>query len=293
MSKMTRTDWLRFEISLYEEELAGLALESPRRASVESALRGHQSELGLIEGDGGRLNIRLTGQAVHGNEAPADVVLAITRAMSDLADEFATNLYMAPARPGSHIIEFVAPPEAQARLALTDDEPSMQTFAESVGVLMGLANRGAPAETAPGLLDDAIGSLSVETLGIAKRLFGTLASRDVTLHLDAASRDLAGRRLVDRQWASFVKSVLDDTTKIIEPLTFHGRLEGLLRSALRFELQTSDELIRGRVPAAMRDDLDGVRIPSEVTAVVDKVTTLLASGSTRSYYRLKRIQPAE
>ena len=292
MSKMTRADWLQFEISLYEEELAGLAPESPRRASAEGALLEHRSELGLIEGDGGRLKIRLTGQAVHGNEAPADVVLAITRAMSDLADEFATNLYMAPAQPGSHIIKFVAPPAAQTRLALTDDEPSLQTFGESAGVLMGLANQGAPAETAPMLLEDAIGSLSVETLGIAKRLFGTLASRDVTLHIDAASRDLAGHRRVDREWASFVKSVLDDTTKVTESLTFQGRLEGLLRSALRFELETSGELIRGRFPASMRDELEGVRIPSDVTAIVDKVTTLLASGSTRSYYRLKHVQPA-
>lgn len=293
MGTMTRTDWLRFEISLYEDELAGLDAEHPRRPVVESVLRDHRSELDLIDGDGGRLNIRLTGQEVHGNDAPADVVLAITRAMSELAEEFATDLYVSPARPGSHVIEFVSPPEAQQRLALTDDEPSLQTFAESAGVLMGLANRGAPAEEAPELLDDAIGSLSVETLGIAKRLFSTLATREVTLHLHASSRSLAGQRLVDRQWASFVKTVLDDTTKSTDSFTYHGRLEGLLRSALRFELQTENGMIRGRVPASMRDDLEGIRIGSDVTAVVDKVTTLLASGSTRSHYRLQRITAAE
>lgn len=292
MARMTRADWLRFEISLSEEELAGLEAGDPRRSSVEDALSEHRAELSMIEGDGGRLNVRLTGYAVHGNEAPADVVLAITRAMSDLADEFATNLYMAPARPGSHIIEFVAPPEPQVRLELSDDEPPMQTFADSVGVIMGLANQGAPAEAAPSLLDEAIGSLSVETLGIAKRLFGTLAEKDVTLHLDATSRDLAGHRLVDRQWASFVKTVLDDTTKVTDTLTIEGRLEGLLRAALRFELQTDTQMIRGRVPAAMRDDLAGVRIPSNVVALVDKVTTLLASGSTRTFYRLKEIRSA-
>lgn len=292
MTRMTRADWLRFEISLCEEELSALPADSPRRESVTGALRDHQSELAIFERDAGRLNVRLTGTAIHGNDAPADVVLAITRAMSELATEFATNLYIAPARPGSHIIEFVSPPEPQTRLQLTDDEPSMQTFSDSVGVLLGLANQGAPADTATELLEDEIGSLSVETLSIAKRLFGALSSRDVTLHIDATSRDLSGQRLVDRQWANFVKSVLDDTTQTTETLTMEGRLEGLLRAALRFELAVDGEVIRGRVPAAMRDELAGIQIPSDVVAVVERVTTLLASGATRSFYRLKQIKPS-
>lgn len=293
MTRMTRADWLRFEIALYEDELTGLPEDAPRRETVKNVIREHVAELGILEQDAGRLNIRLTGRSIHGNDAPADVVLAITRAMSELADEFATNLYIAPARQGSHILEFVAPPESQPRLQLTDDEPSIQTFADSVGVLMGLANRGAPADTATELLEEEIGDLSLETLGIAKRLFGALADQDVTLHIDATSRDLSGQRLVDRQWANFVKSILADTTKTTDTLTMEGRLEGLMRAALRFELVVNDKVIRGRVPAAMRDDLDGIRIPSDVVAVMDRITTLLASGATRSFYRLKQIKPRD
>jgi hypothetical protein len=296
-----RIAWLRDEISRLEEELEVLGGPSAEadpvsdmnalfshmdRVRVTDQLQRAHKELDHITV--GSLRLRLTGPAVHGSSIEADVLGDLLRDLDALAQSQDGDLLIGVPSPGSHVVEVLPPAQRQ----IFDD-----AFVTTTRLLVGVfeaAHRGPSTVVKVADLASEGDAASVDAL---TRLVGHLVDHRVNVTLDSEAagehRTVALRGPEANDLLKALKDVIEDT----RPRAVVGTFGGALQGSLRFEIETADgETLRGRVPVKVRRQLIGLRIGTQVRAVIDEIHTRRTAGpesSDRVRLRLRSIRPAD
>lgn len=283
-----QTAWLAEEIKLAEEYLARheadddpvhLAAIGARQRELDVLRR----QLARLESPTQELDIKLAGGQVRGHDAPIDLVRQVMQRYAEIATEFDAEALVSPATPGSHVIHVVGP--TQGQLAV----PGADTFAEAAAALMELSPDAMPrgavlSEHARTRAEE----FTPKTLIAVRELMNTLSSFGVSADLDLVSPTRTAHVSFRRDVAQELTRVLADLQNESEILTVVGVLRGFMEFGLTFEIE-GDQLYKGRVPAALREAAEGIRIGADVAARIEKITSTRPSGDERVRYRLRSI----
>lgn len=291
---MRREAWLRAELE-YEHEtlerLEGLADpdhvdQAQRFATIEriGSLEGELLELGGPT----TLLMRLSGGRIEGHNAPIDAVRTFYDQVAKLADDYETEVLVAPPSPGSHVLKFVTP----AQLELDLDTPtSEQGFLELADAVLGFS---------PDITRDNDGSatvrraadLSPDAVRAVRRMLQALVAARANLEMTLTADSVRRRATISAEAASFLDLHLSMIDRNIDTETITGRLEGWTKGSGTFELDVAGEIIRGRVPKAVRSQGLGLTIGSQVRATIDIITTERPGMPNVVSRRLKSIEAA-
>jgi hypothetical protein len=293
---MPQANWMLSEIA-DEEEFARRFANSDdpvQRAQAERAVRSAERMREALNAlsVGARVSLRLTGRSIENHNAPIEAVAGLIGRLRDLASDFGADVLVAPASPGSHIIELTGPAERSLfeheRYDLDPDTP----MADLARVLLDLASPHVPDEDAWATrLEHNASELSQQSLLATKGIVEVLTQHHLTVEVELASRHRSGRARISELDAAFVHRILSDVDRVETRETIEGALVGFTEGSGRFEIrpENSAELVTGRVPAALRRAARGIRIDSRVRGEIDLVETRLRSGATRIHRRLVSI----
>lgn len=289
-ASMSRADWLADEISA-DREYAVRCAESDdpiERAQASRRRRDADSKQAELEAlaDGAHLSLRLTGHGIRHHSAPLAVVKGLMQQIETIADEFGADMLIAPAAAGSHVIEVTSSYEP----SLFEDDPRFDpqvAFTDAARVLLDLASPPfGDSERWEASVEQLASDLSPAALLATRHFVEVLADHHVTVDLDLRSRRTGGRAHLTDEGAAFVRRVLSNVERVVEPAQYTGVLSGFTRGSGRFEIEVDGDELSGRVPKSLRGAADGVPIGSRVVVSVEKVTTTLRSGALRDHLRL-------
>lgn len=273
-------DWTTMLETFDESEDLGWGEDFNRRATIRELAELRAEYVRAI---GGAFDVRLSGRPVHGSNAEIDVVTAVVRQLSEIADEYGAEALIAPSRAGSHIISVVTPDQLELI------EPGA-AFADAMSTIVSLGERVGSSEFEPHVLAVAA-DYSPGTLRAVKGLMGTLAERGANAEFTLTSPARTARVVITAAMANNIHRTLDALNQDTVERILIGDLMGFTEFAGRFEIQVPGEAepYRGHVPKALRATARGIPLGSPVTAVVEEITIRLPSGDHRVRYRLRSV----
>lgn len=292
---LTHEQWLEFEISLDEQYAEQHAESADPVERAQAERRRRDAEVKKAELAAARstphLALRLTGRPIETNNAPISLVKELVSRLETMADEFGAEVLIAPAAPGSHVIELTGPQER----SLFEDGSAYDTdapfgaFARSLIDLARKPNSRSDEEWEQSI-QESVAELTDAAMAAARGLVDTLSKSHVNLGIRLTGRAGSAEASLSDASSAFVHRVLNDVRREVRRVQVQGILDGFTRGTGRFEISTRSGLVAGRVPRSLRSAADGIEIGHEVTAEIDKTTTTLKSGGTRVSHRLVSLE---
>ena len=285
---ITRAAWLRLELEAAEDFLLRHAdsadpIEQAQVTRRRREAAAHREELSRLDGSS-MISIRLSGAGIEGSNAPVEAVKEIVQRYGQIADEYGTDVLVAPAESGSHVIRLVA--SAQGQL------PSFDTFAEAADAVIGLSPD--TLRSGESLEEHAFGhaaDLTTGTLRAVRHIVAVLARLRIDAEFDLVAPGRGARVRIRRDAANDLDRILGDLEQETVDLRVDGVMRGFTSLGGQFEIE-ADRLYKGRVPNALRGAGNGIPLGSTVRAVIEQITTTFQSGEHRVRYRLKAIESA-
>jgi hypothetical protein len=209
-------------------------------------------------------------------------VKEIIHRYDQIATEYGTEILVAPARAGSHVITLVGPLQQQL--------PTFNTFAEAAEAVIGLSPD--MVQAGQSLEDHTLShaaDLTAATLGAVRQLMGALSRLKVDAAIELSTGERSASVRIQREAAGAIDRLLKDVEQQSVLLRLEGVIRGFTALAGQFEIEVSNRVYRGTVPTAMRAAADGIPLGSAVQAEIEEITTTFRSGDQRVRYRLQSI----
>ena len=287
---ITREAWLRLELEAARDYVARFGDSADPIEQAQVSRRGREAK--VLEDELGRrggapvVTFRLVGPAIEGSNAPPELVKEVIQRYDQIATEYGTEILVAPARAGSHVITLVGP--------LQMELPTFNTFAEAAEAVIGLSPD--MVQAGQSLEDHALShaaDLTAATLGALRQLMGALARHRIDAEIELETQERSASVRIRRDAAIALDGMLKDVAQHTVPRHVQGVMRGFTALAGQFEIEAPDRVYRGRVPKAMRAAADGIPLGSAVQAEIEEITTTFQSGDQRVRYRLKSIAGSE
>jgi hypothetical protein len=286
INRISRLEWLHDEIRIVDGliEHSGpivrpVSLAASQLHSLRTQRRDLQAELDELT-SGGRIDLRLTGAAVHEHSIRLDALAEVVQPVRRLVDALGSAAFVT-SRPGSFVLEITASPQQQL--------DGVDQRIESVGeVLADLIDAGLSADVDEAV-ERVVDDLSLEVVRAATALVGGLRSQKLNLDLswtNAAGRIRSGRLGLDR--SADVQQALRRTEEERSSYEVRGELRGITLEGRRtFQIRRHDgTVVVGLIARDVLHSLLGFSIGEQVLAQVEETQRTKFGSHTAASKRL-------